>query len=71
MAEKQSFERSLAELEETVRKMENEDITLDESIELFEKGLKLSRDCSRRLETARRRIMTLTDAEAEEEQNDD
>lgn len=71
MAEKQSFEKSLAALEETVRKMENEDITLDESIELFEKGLKLSRDCSRRLETARRRIMTLTDAEAEEEQNDD
>lgn len=65
MAEKKSFEKSLTALEETVKKMEQSDISLDEAIELFEKGIALSRDCAERLEEARRRIITLTDAEEE------
>ena len=70
MAEKKSFEASLAALEEIVRKLEEENISLDESISLFEKGIKLSNDCAGRLENARRRILTLTDVEAEETEDE-
>lgn len=67
--EKKDFESSLAALEEIVKRMEAGETTLDESIALFEQGIALSNDCAKRLETARRRILTLTDAETEA-QND-
>lgn len=70
MSEEQSFEKELAELEKTVRQMEQGDISLDESIKLFEKGMALSSSCAKRLEEAHRRILTLTDAEAEENDYD-
>lgn len=67
--EKKDFESSLAALEEIVKRMEAGETTLDESIALFEQGIALSNDCAKRLEAARRRILTLTDAETEA-QND-
>lgn len=71
MAEKKGFEASIEALEETVRKMEQGNLSLDESIALFEKGMELSKYCAEKLENARRRILTLTDAEAEENEDDD
>ncbi|HEX3101224.1 MAG TPA: exodeoxyribonuclease VII small subunit, partial [Pyrinomonadaceae bacterium] len=43
-----SFETSLAELEQIVTKLEDGDLPLEESLELFEKGIKLSRECRER-----------------------
>ena len=40
-----TFEQSIAELEEIVEQLENGDVTLDESLGLFEKGIKLSKSC--------------------------
>ena len=54
-----SFETSLAELEKIVAKIENGDLPLEESLELFEKGIKLSRECRTRLTNAERRIEIL------------
>ncbi len=54
-----SFEASLAELEKIVAKLENGDLPLEESLELFEKGIKLSRECRERLSKAERRIEIL------------
>lgn len=54
-----SFETSLAELEEIVGKLESGDLPLEESLELFEKGIKLSRECRERLTKAERRIEIL------------
>lgn len=54
-----TFEASLAELEEIVTKLEDGDLPLDASLELFEKGIKLSRECRERLTTAERRIEIL------------
>ena len=54
-----SFESSLAELEQIVTKLEDGDLPLEESLELFEKGIKLSRECRERLTTAERRIQVL------------
>ncbi|MBP9664805.1 MAG: exodeoxyribonuclease VII small subunit [Pyrinomonadaceae bacterium] len=54
-----TFEASLAELEGIVTKLEDGDLPLDASLELFEKGIKLSRECRERLTTAERRIEIL------------
>ncbi|HCA57424.1 MAG TPA: exodeoxyribonuclease VII small subunit [Blastocatellia bacterium] len=54
-----TFEESLDQLEAIVRKLEDGDLPLEESLELFEKGVKLSRDCKERLVRAERRIEVL------------
>lgn len=54
-----SFETSLAELEKIVGKLESGDLPLEQSLELFEKGIKLSRECRERLAKAERRIEIL------------
>jgi exodeoxyribonuclease VII small subunit len=54
-----TFEASLAELEEIVAKLEDGDMPLEESLALFEQGIKLSRDCRDRLTKAERRIEIL------------
>ncbi len=60
MAEKkQTFEASLQELERIVRSLENGDSALEESLKLFEDGVKLSRECQERLNQAERRIEIL------------
>ena len=53
------FETSLSELESIVAKLEAGDLPLEESLELFEKGIKLSRECRDRLSKAERRIEVL------------
>ena len=60
MAEKkQTFESSLQELERIVRSLENGDLALEESLKLFEDGVKLSRECQERLSQSERRIEVL------------
>lgn len=60
MAEKQkNFEANLQELERIVRKLENGDLALEESLKLFEDGVKISRECQERLNQAERRIEIL------------
>ena len=64
--EKFDFEKSLAELEKTVVGLENGDMSFEESIAAFEKGIKLSKECTKYLENAKQRIISLVDAENEE-----
>lgn len=54
-----TFESSLAELEEIVTKLETGDLPLEDSLDLFEAGIKLSRQCRERLANAERRIEIL------------
>lgn len=61
--EKFDFEKSLTELENIVNSLENSDISLDEAIKLFEKGVELSNKCQKTLETAEKKIITLTEGE--------
>jgi exodeoxyribonuclease VII small subunit len=58
-AKKPEFERSLARLEEIVRKLENTNLSLDEAMKLFEEGVVLSRDCQKQLEQAEGRVEIL------------
>lgn len=55
----QTFEASLKKLEKIVSQLEDGDLSLEESLELFEDGVKLSRECRERLEQAERRIEVL------------
>ena len=54
-----TFESSLSELEAVVRQLENGDLPLEESLKLFENGVRLSRECRERLTSAERRIEVL------------
>lgn len=58
MAEKK-FEAALARLEEIVQELEKGDLGLEQSLKLFEEGIKLSRICTKRLEDAERRVEIL------------
>ena len=55
------FEAALAELDGLVRKLEEGDLPLEQSLALYERGVQLSRFCHARLEDAERRIEVLTD----------
>lgn len=61
------FEEAMKELEETVKKLENGETTLDESMELFEKGIALSRTCQKLLDDAQLKITKLIKTTGEEE----
>lgn len=54
-----SFEASLEALEQIVHELESGDLPLERSLELFEDGIRLSRQCQERLNQAERRIEVL------------
>ena len=54
-----TFEASLEALEQIVRDLEHGDLPLEKSLELFEQGIRLSRECQERLSQAERRIEIL------------
>jgi exodeoxyribonuclease VII small subunit len=55
------FEAAIAELETIVKKLEDGDLPLEQSLELYERGVHLSRFCHARLEDAERRIEILNE----------
>ncbi|HAJ95197.1 MAG TPA: exodeoxyribonuclease VII small subunit [Actinobacteria bacterium] len=57
------FEEALSKLEEVVRELEKEDIALEDSMQKFEQGIKLSSHCLRKLNEAEQKIEELTRSE--------
>lgn len=55
------FESALSELESLVKTLEDGNLSLEQSLELFERGIQLSRYCHTRLEQAERRIEILSE----------
>jgi exodeoxyribonuclease VII small subunit len=53
------FEDSLAELEQLVEQMEQGDISLEESLKSFERGVKLTRTCQKALQEAEQKVQIL------------
>ncbi len=53
------FEKRLGRLEEIVSKMEEGEMSLDDSLALFEEGVKLSRECNAQLEQAEQKVKLL------------
>lgn len=64
------FEKSIKELEEISNMLEDEQISLEKSISLFEKGIRLSKDCSTYLDNAKQKIVLLTELQEESVDND-
>lgn len=60
-----SFEKSLAELEGIVEKLEKGQLSLDESLMLFEKGIKLVRECNDKLKNAQQKVEQLIEENGE------
>jgi exodeoxyribonuclease VII small subunit len=61
-----AFEHSLDELEQLVAKMEGGELSLDESLASFERGIGLYRQCQQSLEKAELRVRLLLDPDAPE-----
>ncbi len=57
----QDFEAAIAELETIVKKLEDGDLSLETSLQLYERGVHLSRFCHARLEDAERRVEVLNE----------
>ena len=59
------FERSLEELERIVKQMEDGELSLEESLKTFERGMELSRACQKALDEAEQRVRILTDRDGQ------
>ncbi|MEK7336033.1 MAG: exodeoxyribonuclease VII small subunit, partial [Nitrospirota bacterium] len=53
------FEQAMARLEAIVGQLENGDLSLDESLKIFEEGIRLSKNCLKVLEEAERKVEVL------------
>ena len=60
-----SFEEAFAELEEVVQQLEEGDLTLDQSMALFERGMTLATQCNAQLDAAELRVQQLVPAQGE------
>lgn len=60
------FEKSVKELEEIVNRLEKGDVALDESLELFEKGIKLAKECNEMLDKAEKKVSVLVGGEKQD-----
>ncbi len=58
-----NFEAALEELEQLVERMETGDLSLEESLKAFERGVALTRDCQKALQAAELRVQALTETE--------
>ncbi|MDF2866292.1 MAG: xseB [Clostridia bacterium] len=61
--ENETFEKSLEQLENIATELERGNLSLEKSIEIFEKGIKLSKECSEKLDKAEKRINLLVQTE--------
>lgn len=68
--ERPSFEEALKRLEQIVDELEDESISLEKSIELYEEGIELSKLCTETLEEAELRIQKVAEQHADENDNE-
>ena len=60
MEDNKSFEEMMQNLEAIAKDLESGDLSLDDSVKKFEEGMKISKECSRILEDAEKKITILT-----------
>ena len=66
-----NFEESMKELQNIVDKLEKGDLTLDESVDLFKKGVDLSKLCTKKLDCVEKQITILTEDGEEDESKEE
>lgn len=67
MADKErlSFEKALARLETIIEQLDDDSLSLEDSLELYEEGIKLSKECTETLEEAQLRIEKVNEEHTE------
>ncbi len=60
------FEESLEELEQIVEQMEQGDISLEQSLKAFERGIKLTRTCQKALQEAEQKVQILLEKDGQQ-----
>lgn len=72
MSNNQTFEEMMEELETIVKKLDNEAVSLEDALELYQKGMKLSASCDETLKDAEKKVNQLMKNNDEEvEQTDE
>ena len=69
-SEEKTFEELMETLEEITKKLEKEQISLDDSVKLFEEGMNISKECNNKLEEAEKRITMLVETKEGFEETD-
>lgn len=59
MGKETNFEDLIEKLEDITNKLEKEQLSLDETVKLFEEGMKISKECNTKLEEAEKKITIL------------
>ncbi len=59
MSQTKTFENNLSQLADIIKKMEQSDVGLEESLKLYENGIKVTRDCQKIIEDAENKIKSL------------
>lgn len=65
MMTKQTFAEAMNELEEIVRKLEQGDVPLEEAIDLYKKGMELSKFCHDKLQKAEEQLISIVNENGE------
>ena len=66
MSKDKKFEENLADLEAIVQKLENGDVSLEEAIAEFQKGMQLSKDLQKTLDQAEKTLVKVMQADGKE-----
>mgnify|MGYP000102057156 CR=1 FL=1 len=69
VAKEQTFEEMMEELEKVVGKLDEENISLEESIELYQRGIELSSKCETKLKEAEDKVNKLVQKEGDSDES--
>lgn len=61
MAKEQTLDQSFEKLEEMIGKLEQEDISLEESFKLYKEGMKLIKSCNDRIDKVEKEVLKLNE----------
>ena len=65
MNKPKTFSENLREVEEIIEKLEGDDVSLEETIDLYKSGMRILKECSQKIETIEKELMII-DAEHED-----
>ena len=61
MAEKTTIEESLKELDDIVSKLESMEISMEDSFALYQKGMELLKECSKKIDTVEKKMLKMNE----------
>ena len=65
-----NFEKSISELESIVEKMEDDELSLEQSLKNFEKGIQLTQECQKALQEAEQKVKILIEKNGQQQLTD-